>query len=252
MEEYRPLRSRGAVMRILGGIAERAAALAAAPALPVAAAPLNAALRRAEAIVGHDWLVLLISDLNAADEESAAILGRLARHNDVVGDRRLRPDRARPAGAALARRRHRRHAARRCWTRRAAGSAARAGGPCGAARARCAPAGCSCRRRCCRSARRSRRRRSSAACSAPGRRGGGAAVSTPAAPSREAMHGLIVPPAIAFWPATPSWYVLFAVLALLLLWAAGAPGERWRADAYRREALRALAEAQRPPGSPPS
>jgi uncharacterized protein (DUF58 family) len=84
MDEYRPLRSRHAVLRILGSIVDRSAALAATSSLPVSSAPLNRALRRAEAIIGHDWLVLLVSDLNAADEESAAILGQLARHNDVV------------------------------------------------------------------------------------------------------------------------------------------------------------------------
>ncbi|MBR0651778.1 DUF58 domain-containing protein [Roseomonas terrae] len=84
IDEYRPARSRDAVMRVLGSLAIRAAALAAAAVRPVSAAPLNEALRRAERLAGHDWLVLLISDLNAADDDSAAILGRIARHNDVV------------------------------------------------------------------------------------------------------------------------------------------------------------------------
>jgi uncharacterized protein (DUF58 family) len=84
IDEYRPARSRDAVMRVLGGIADRAAALAEAPSRPVSSAPLNDALRRAERLAGHDWLILLVSDLNAANDESAAILGRIARHNDVV------------------------------------------------------------------------------------------------------------------------------------------------------------------------
>lgn len=82
--EFRPHRSRRAVMRVLGAIVEHAGRLAVAPPAPVESAALNAALRRAEAIATHDWLVLLVSDANAADEESAAILGRIARHNDVV------------------------------------------------------------------------------------------------------------------------------------------------------------------------
>lgn len=65
-----------------------------------------------------------------------------------------------------------------------------------------------------------------------------------AAPSREAMHGLILPPPVTFWPSTPAWYVLFAVLALLLLWLGWRRWRRWQADAYRREALAALREAQ--------
>jgi uncharacterized protein (DUF58 family) len=84
LDEFRPLRSRAGVMRVLGAIATRAEALSGAMARPVSPAPLNDALRKAERIVGHDWLVLLVSDLNAADEESTAILGRISRHNDVV------------------------------------------------------------------------------------------------------------------------------------------------------------------------
>lgn len=64
-----------------------------------------------------------------------------------------------------------------------------------------------------------------------------------AAPSREAMHGLIVPPPVSFWPATPAWYVVFAAVAALLAWFGWRAWRRWRADAYRREALRELAGA---------
>jgi hypothetical protein len=68
----------------------------------------------------------------------------------------------------------------------------------------------------------------------------------PAAPSRAAMHDLIVPPAIAFWPATPAWAVLFALLALLLTCAGWRAWRRWRRNAYRREALRELTAASPP------
>ncbi len=84
MSEFRPLRSRHAVMRILGNIADRAGQLATAPPHPVSADPLNRALRQAETMITHDWLVLVISDLNAADEASIATLGRMSRHNDVI------------------------------------------------------------------------------------------------------------------------------------------------------------------------
>jgi uncharacterized protein (DUF58 family) len=83
-EEFRPHRSRVSVMRILGAVARRAAALVEAPPRPAGSAALNDALRRVEALVGHDWLVVVIADLQAADAESAAIIGRLARHNDVI------------------------------------------------------------------------------------------------------------------------------------------------------------------------
>jgi hypothetical protein len=67
-----------------------------------------------------------------------------------------------------------------------------------------------------------------------------------AAPTREAMQGLILPPPVSFWPATPAWFVLFAILAALLLWNAWRGWRRWRANAYRREALRAVQAAQQP------
>ncbi|NMJ41031.1 DUF58 domain-containing protein [Roseomonas sp. JC162] len=85
IEEHRPHRSRAAVMRILGAMSARAERLAAAPSRPALPGALNAALRAAEAMVTHDWLVLVVGDAQAADETSREILGRMARHNDVVG-----------------------------------------------------------------------------------------------------------------------------------------------------------------------
>lgn len=66
----------------------------------------------------------------------------------------------------------------------------------------------------------------------------------PAAPTREAMRGLILPPPVPFWPATPAWYVAFAIFAALLAWLGWRAWRRWQANAYRREALRALPSAQ--------
>jgi uncharacterized protein (DUF58 family) len=82
--EVRPHRSRASVMRVLGEIADRAAALADAPPRASGAAALAEALRRVAAIVGHDWMVVVIADIESADREVAAILGRIARHNDVI------------------------------------------------------------------------------------------------------------------------------------------------------------------------
>ncbi|MXP63568.1 DUF58 domain-containing protein [Roseomonas sp. M0104] len=84
LEEHHPQRSRAAVMRVLGALAARAAALPAAPPRPVGAGPLNAALARAEAIAGHDWLVLVAADLQAFDLAADQAIGRIARHNDVI------------------------------------------------------------------------------------------------------------------------------------------------------------------------
>ena len=82
--EFRAHRSRAAVMRILGEVSRRAEALAASPPCPAGAAALNAALRRAEQLVTHDAMVVVIADIQAADEAAARSLGRIARHNDVI------------------------------------------------------------------------------------------------------------------------------------------------------------------------
>lgn len=83
-DELRSHRSRRGVERILGVLARRAAALAETPPRPAGPAALNAALRRAERIVGHDWLVVVIADMQAADAEGATLMGRIGRHNDMV------------------------------------------------------------------------------------------------------------------------------------------------------------------------
>ena len=63
------------------------------------------------------------------------------------------------------------------------------------------------------------------------------------APSRQAMHDLVVPPDISFLPATPAWFVLLALLAMLGAWGIWRGVRHWRRNAYRREALAALAGA---------
>lgn len=65
----------------------------------------------------------------------------------------------------------------------------------------------------------------------------------PAAPSREAMHDLILLPPVSFWPATPAWFVLIALLLAMLGWIGWRAWRRWQRDAYRREALRELPDA---------
>jgi Domain of unknown function (DUF4381) len=60
------------------------------------------------------------------------------------------------------------------------------------------------------------------------------------------MHDLLLPSPVPLWPATPAWYVLFAILLGLLLWLAWWGLRAWRRDAYRREALRALSAASAP------
>ena len=66
------------------------------------------------------------------------------------------------------------------------------------------------------------------------------------ATSLDRLHDLVLPPAVSFWPLAPGWYVVVAGLLLLLLLAAIRAVSRYRANAYRREALRQLALLEQP------
>ncbi len=78
-------RSRAAVLRLLAETAARNAALSAtAPLVPEAPALLNRALKQAARIVTHDWLLLVVSDFDGADDETLRLLTGIARGNDVV------------------------------------------------------------------------------------------------------------------------------------------------------------------------
>jgi uncharacterized protein (DUF58 family) len=76
--------SRGQVMRILGEIVQRNHALAIDRGIVAGPSMLNAALARAERLVKHDALVVLISDGQGSDPETNGILSRIAAHNDVA------------------------------------------------------------------------------------------------------------------------------------------------------------------------
>jgi hypothetical protein len=54
------------------------------------------------------------------------------------------------------------------------------------------------------------------------------------------MHDLVVSPPVSLAPATPAWAVLFGWSVAVAVLAALKWRQRWRADAYRREALRVL------------
>jgi uncharacterized protein (DUF58 family) len=85
IDEVRAGRSRGAVLRLLGLVAERNAALSAsAPPVPDAPALLDRALARAAGILTHDWLLLVVSDFDGAGDDTLRILSGIARGNDVV------------------------------------------------------------------------------------------------------------------------------------------------------------------------
>ncbi|MEK7949206.1 DUF58 domain-containing protein [Luteolibacter soli] len=72
------------VMRILGAILERNHALGIDRGIVAGPAMLNASLGRAERMVKHDALVVVVSDGRGSDEETNGILSRIAAHNDVA------------------------------------------------------------------------------------------------------------------------------------------------------------------------
>lgn len=58
------------------------------------------------------------------------------------------------------------------------------------------------------------------------------------------LHGLAVPPEIPWWPPAPGWYVVMAIVALGALRTGWLVWQRWKANAYRRAALRQLESAK--------
>jgi uncharacterized protein (DUF58 family) len=81
----RPHRSQAAVMRILEAIVAMNGALQANLDTPPNSAMLNRVLESAVQLAGHDYLVMVISDFDGADDDTRRCLMQLAQHNDVLG-----------------------------------------------------------------------------------------------------------------------------------------------------------------------
>ena len=62
----------------------------------------------------------------------------------------------------------------------------------------------------------------------------------PPQPSLQGMRDILLPPPVPLTPATPAWAMLGVALLALALWLAWRGMRRWRREAYRREARRAL------------
>jgi hypothetical protein len=62
-----------------------------------------------------------------------------------------------------------------------------------------------------------------------------------AATSLDRLHDIVLPPDVPWWPLAPGWYGLLAVALVLLCWLTFRHWQSWRANAYRRAALRELA-----------
>lgn len=64
------------------------------------------------------------------------------------------------------------------------------------------------------------------------------------ATSLERLHDLVLPPAVPWWPLATGWYIVIGLLLVLLLVLAYRTWKSWKANAYRRVALRQLAQAK--------
>jgi uncharacterized protein (DUF58 family) len=82
--EFRPQRSRGAVLRIFDAIISQNHALKWEAKTGSNPGMFNEALRRCERLAKHDFLICIISDGYGSDDESRRMLTRIARHNDVL------------------------------------------------------------------------------------------------------------------------------------------------------------------------
>ena len=61
------------------------------------------------------------------------------------------------------------------------------------------------------------------------------------ATSLDRLHDIALPPAVAWWPPAPGWYVVFTLALVAAAWMAFRAWKRWQSNAYRREAVRELA-----------
>jgi hypothetical protein len=56
----------------------------------------------------------------------------------------------------------------------------------------------------------------------------------------ERLHDLVLPPTVPWWPPAPGWYAVFALALAAVALLGWRLWKRWRANAYRRAALREL------------
>ena len=82
--ETRPQRSRNAVLRLLQQCVKKNHALATGRAVARAENQLNYVLSLAQRLCGHDYLIVLISDLSGCNALSVNRIKNLSRHNDVI------------------------------------------------------------------------------------------------------------------------------------------------------------------------
>jgi hypothetical protein len=61
------------------------------------------------------------------------------------------------------------------------------------------------------------------------------------------LHDLALPPEVSWWPLAPGWYVVIALVLISLLILGYRNWKKWRANAYRRAALREISSADSAP-----
>lgn len=64
--------------------------------------------------------------------------------------------------------------------------------------------------------------------------------------SLDRLHDLALPPQVSWWPPAPGWYVVIALVLVLLTIAISRAVRRWQANAYRRAALHELKSLETP------
>ncbi len=84
MTEVMPQGRETGAVRVIAEVSRRNGLLGASAAPPGAGGQLNEALRRAERVATHDWLVCLVTDAAGEDAETARLVTRLTAHNDVL------------------------------------------------------------------------------------------------------------------------------------------------------------------------
>lgn len=82
--EIRPQRNQSAVLRLLRTIVDYNRRLKVGNGPPQNDGQLNKVLLKAEQLCTHDFLVIIVSDLNGWDQISVKRIKRIARHNDVI------------------------------------------------------------------------------------------------------------------------------------------------------------------------
>ncbi len=60
------------------------------------------------------------------------------------------------------------------------------------------------------------------------------------AASLQNLNDIVLPAPVAWWPLAPGWYVVAAIVLVLIGWLTVRRWRRWNRDRYRREALLAL------------